>query len=226
MSRSNLQAKSPICIVLSYSIRKRNYSRMLVLVYLQQNWLCFMQLIWGMHILCVFCHVLRKNACTRESLGLIKQSLVFCLPSGSCALKPLASCSPPFYDSWKLLRRVPSKQAHMRLDKTNINFTIESVQTPAKVPSVHHLLPVHKTFRLKWKCETELIFRVRGLSSCSAPSPPINVLFIVNDPSCWHHVITTPLPRAGHLTYMVSTLYTPVIELEHRQQRTGRGYCM
>ena len=92
--------QSPICIVLSYSTRMRNYSRMLVLVYLQQNWLCFMQLIWGMHILCVFCHVLRKNACTRESLGLIKQSLVFCLPAGSYALEPLASCSPPFL--WQL----------------------------------------------------------------------------------------------------------------------------
>ena len=57
------------------------------------------------------------------------------------------------------------------------------------------------------------------------PSPPINVLFIVNDPSCWHHVITTPLPRAGHMTYMVSRVYTLVIELEHGQQRTGGDYC-
>ena len=153
-----------------YYVRMRNYSRMLVLVYLQQNWLCFMQLIWGMHILCVFCHVLRKNACTRESLEPIKQSPVSFLFAGRCALEPFASCSPPFL--WQLevvkTRRVPGKQAHMRpLDKTNINFTIESVQTPAKVPSVHHLLPVHKTFRLKWKCETELIFKVRGLGSCS-----------------------------------------------------------
>ena len=157
-----------------YYVRMRNYSRMLVLVYLQQNWLCFMQLIWGMHILCVFCHVLRKNACTRESLEPIKQSPVCCLFAGRCALEPFASCSPPFL--WQLevvkTRRVPGKQAHMRpLDKTNINFTIESVQTPAKVPSVHHLLPVHKTFRLKWKCETELIFKVRGLGSCAASQP-------------------------------------------------------